>query len=420
MEMKWLECPNCHSTFDHQSYQAVCPNCLASDLFFGLEMQYDYRQVSTLTRENIVHSSRDIWRYVELLPIDSEEHIVSLGEGFTPLTKIKCFEEKGFSGVWYKQESLNPTWSHKDRFNSVAVSKAKELGYKKVTTSSTGNQGLSTAAYASRAGMESIIFFPPETPKVMVDLASHYGALSIITDWNARDMMVRHMVHKDWFPIVSLEDDSLSNPYGIEGYKTIAYEIFSDLGRAPDRVFVPVAGGNALYGIYKGFKELKELELTKNIPQIVACQAMGANALEETFNHKMNEVIIQKDAFSLATSTREKTSGKRALQAVYNSNGIVISATDIEIQQAMIQLAREGFCVEAASAIPIACLNKLVSKGDVDKEESMVCILTSSGVKSPDILADLRKPAVRIEGSTEALKYVLKNHYVKDNTISFY
>ncbi|MHB1652608.1 MAG: threonine synthase [Desulfitobacteriaceae bacterium] len=197
----------------------------------------------------------------------------------------------------------------------------------------------------------------------------------------------------------------------MEGYKTIAYEIVVDLGRAPDKVLVPVAGGNALYGIFKGFRELLELKLIDQVPKIIACQASGANILEQAYREHLTKVGIQPGAYSLATSTREETAGDNALQAIYQSNGEAVTVTDLEIQDAMRLVAKEGFCVEAASAIPVASLIKLMNENKIKKEETVVCLLTSAGSKSPDILSDLRAPAARIEASLDTLDIVLERFF---------
>jgi threonine synthase len=413
---KWLACKKCGEQYPLNAALYTCPVCEEKGSDVGLDVRYDYAQLEDGFRKNIADGKiQTMWDYRDLLPVDDEVEPVTLGEGGTPISQLLSFNRRGFSNFYYKNESINPTWSHKDRFNSVTMTKAKELGYTNTTCSSTGNHGLSAAAYSSRAGLDSVIFFPPETPKLMVDLASHYGAMAVITQWHARDTMVAHLAKKGWFSASSQKKKSLSLPYGVEGYKTIAFEIVSKLGKAPDKMLVPVAGGSAFYGIYRGFQDLVKLNIIEHVPQMIACQASGANILEQAYLDKRNEVGVQAGAYSLATSTREETVGDNALVAIYASEGKVISVTDLEIQDAMRLVAREGFCVEAASAIPVACLSKLVDQGEVREDETVVCLLTSSGAKSPDILADLRQAAVRIESSVDTLDQALERYFNNNN-----
>lgn len=401
---KWLECPCCHRKFELNSEYLICPDCSRKSEHYELNVCYDYEHATPAEKNSLRQTYRSIWGYKSFLPVADDAQPVTLGEGATPLTRFLTAEHKGYPQIWCKNESQNPTWSHKDRLNSVLATTAKAMEQGKICCSSTGNHGLSAAAYAGRSGGKSIILFPPETPKLMVDLASSYGAVSVITEWHARDPMLRHLISKGWFPFTSPKDSPTSNPYGGEGYKTIAYEIVTDLGRVPDKMLVPVAAGALICGAYKGFLELKTLGITDKIPQFVACQAKGANVLQRAFDAHSHETERMPGAFSIATSTREETVGSKALQVIYESGGSAMVATDYEIQQAMITLGKEGYCAEAASAIPFACSLQMIEKKELDPEECCVCILTSGGVKSPDILADLRAPAVRIEGSVEALE----------------
>jgi threonine synthase len=413
---KWLSCKKCGKTYTLNSALFVCSACEEKGEYIGLEVRYEYAELEAGFRKRLTEGrGRSMWVYRDLLPVEDEEDPVTLGEGATPIIPLLAFNKQGYRNVYYKNESLNPTGSHKDRFNSIMMTKARELGYQNMTCSSTGNHGLSAAAYAARAGLRSVIFFPPETPKLMVDMASHYGAMAVVTQWHARDAMVAHLSGKGWFTNTTQKRRPVSVPYGVEGYKTIAFEIVSDLGKAPDKVLVPVAGGSAFYNIYKGFRDLVAMNVIERVPEMIACQASGANVLEQAFLERQTEVGVQARAYSLATSTREESVGDFALDAIYGSGGRVVAVTDLEIQDAMRLVAREGFCVEAASAIPVACLNKLVEQGAVLEEETVVCLLTSNGAKSPDVLADLRSPAVRIEASVDTLDRALERYFYENN-----
>ena len=176
--------------------------------------------------------------------------------------------------------------------------------------------------------------------------------------------MLRHLISKGWFPFTSPKDSPTSNPYGGEGYKTIAYEIVTDLGRVPDKMLVPVAAGALICGVYKGFVELKTLGITDKIPKFVACQAKGANVLQRAFDTHSHETERLAGAFSIATSTREETVGSKALRVIYESGGSAKVATDYEIQQAMSQ---DDFASKLVSNgnVGTASEAKQVIRGDI-------------------------------------------------------
>lgn len=389
---KWLECTECGAQFDLLPMFDNCPTCKDKGDPEGgdrgaLGVRYE---LSALRRVNPWREgARQFWDYGELLPVEKESARVSMGEGNTPLVVSSTLVQKGYPFVYFKMEAANPTWSHKDRLNTVSISKAKEFGYENVTSSTTGNHGLSTAAYAARAGMRVIVLFPPEAPKTMVEMTAFFGADALVTGWHAREPMVEHLVAQGWYPAWPFLPGRLSNPYGVEGYKTIAYELFQQLGRVPDWVVTPVAAGNALYGIWKGFCELHEIGLCDQVPRMVACLPSGANAMERSYAQHLDHVVRVETPYSIATSTMEETNGVHALRAVYDSGGTVHSVDDAGIVRAIRQLAREGICAEAASAIPFAVIQDMIHTHQVGPEESVVCLLTSGGVKSSVMLSDL-------------------------------
>jgi threonine synthase len=193
-------------------------------------------------------------------------------------------------------------------------------------------------------------------------------------------------------------------PYGIEGAKTIAYELFRQCGgRAPDAVLVPCASGDTLAGIARGFAELKLLGQIERLPRLYGCQPDGAPALARTIELGLDEVVAIDHPYSVATSTRERTSGVAALRAIRASGGGAPVASDTAILEAVGQLAQEGLCVEPSSALPVACLAGLLASNQIGREELVVCLLTSAGIKWPDTLGvGLAQPEV-IPASLDAL-----------------
>ncbi len=412
MEQAWLHCRQCKADYPFGPLIFGCPHCLKKGQLSVLEMSYEYEQIcESLSVNEWLNRRGSVWGYAELLPPISEEYQLSLGEGATPLLKSRWIAPKlGLKELYLKNETVNPTWSFKDRFNAVSVSVAASFGYKRAATTSTGNHGASAAAYAALAGMECIVFCPPETSRIMTAQIQAYGAYAFISEWNGRGKLLEYLVrHEGWFPVSSLMPNPVNNPFGVEGYKTLAYEITSQLGRMPDRMLHPCAAGNSLFAAWKGFNELQRMGMKGTLPQMIACQPAGANSLEQSFRQNLQEVVWLDNPHSIATSTREPTSSPQCLWALYESAGEVVSVSDEEILEAMRWLGREGICAESASAIPVASLVKLVEEGKVRKDDTLVCIITSTGIKWPeDLLRQVEKEPVTIEPDIEALQRFLQ------------
>jgi threonine synthase len=376
-------------------------------------VEYDYDRIGAgLDDQFWVERGRSIWQYAALLPTGVEGAELSLGEGNTPLIPARSIGARiGLERLYFKNESVNPTWSHKDRCHAVSIAIARALGYRRVVTSSTGNHGASAAAYACRAGLEALVLCPPETSPALVHLIQGYGARVIVTEWDAREEFGRWLVADDgWYPATTMDPEFSfhPNPFGAEGYKTIAYELVRDLGAVPDRVFVPCAGGDTLYGIWKGFEEQRRLGLIDRLPRMYGCQPAGANALELTLQHGGDASVVLDHPSSIATSVRERSVGLHAVEVVRASRGGAPTATDEEILEAMRWLGTEGFVVEPASALPLACVAALAQTGDLDPAEVVVCLLTAAGIKWPDVLAQLARRPAYVEPTVEALRGFLE------------
>jgi threonine synthase len=199
-----------------------------------------------------------------------------------------------------------------------------------------------------------------------------YGAHAIISEWNGRGKLLEYLVrHGGWFPVSSLMPNPVNNPFGAAGYKTLAYEITSQLGRMPDRMLHPCVAGNSLFAAWKGFNELQKMGMKGSLPQMIACQPAGANSLEQSFRQNLQQVVWLDNPHSIAISTREPTSSPQCLWALYESHGDVVSVSDEEILEAMCWFGREGICAESASSTPVASLAKLVDQGKVQKDDTI-------------------------------------------------
>ena len=259
----------------------------------------------------------------------------------------------GLPRLYAKDESQNPTWSYKDRLCSLAVTHALATGARVITISSTGNHGASTAAYAARAGLACVIFTLASVPDTMKTLMQAYGAAVVACPTSeSRWTLMRESVERlGWYPTSGFVLPPIgSNPYGIEGYKTLAYEVAEELGwQAPDRIVVPSAYSDGLFGIWKGMTELQALGWIKHLPRMVAAEPFGplAYALERALEAPEAVEGGQSVAFSIAS----RYGTYQGLTALRDSRGAGVRITDEGVFEAQRALAREeGIFVEPSSA----------------------------------------------------------------------
>ncbi|MEM2897367.1 MAG: threonine synthase [Candidatus Bathyarchaeia archaeon] len=381
-----MECIECKSTYGSNEVVYRCRKC--GDL---LEIKYDYSELRKLI-DLRKWKEREffVWRYKEVLPIKDESSIVSISEGGTNLYSCEKIQKNLNSGpIFIKNEGENPTGSFKDRGMSVGVSKALELGMKAVVCASTGNTSASLAAYAARAGIKCFVLIP--SGKIALGKLAQaiaYGAKVIQIKGNF-DLALREVIKiSELKPSVYLLNSI--NPYRIEGQKTLAYEIWEQLDYAPpDRVIVPVGNAGNISAIWKGFTELKDLNLIDNLPKMLGIQAEGASPIAEAFKQNKDEITPLSNPETVATAIRigSPLSWKKALRAVRESNGLMETVTDQEILEAQKLIARlEGIFVEPASASSIAGFKKLLKLGKIKRNERVVCVTTGHGLKDPDVI----------------------------------
>jgi threonine synthase len=290
--------------------------------------------------------------------------------------------------VFLKNETANPTWCSKDRGNAVTASVGRMLEVGGVVAVTTGNHGASVAAYCGHASLSSVILMNPQSDIVHRAMVVCYGGVAVITArW---EPYLRHLAHEfGWFPATSMGYAVAPNPFGVEAYKTIAFELFEDLDGVPDAVLVPVASGDLLYGIYKGFRELQALGLTRVVPRLIGCQASGAAALAAAFRSGRDDIPVLEHPETIATSIADATSDRHALEALRASGGDVVTVTDEEILAAQRYLSAHGLLVELASAAAAAAASEAARTGILRAGDRVVCVLTGAGTKwSAQLLAN--------------------------------
>lgn len=333
------------------------------------------------------NQGKGIWAYAPMLPVETK-NIVSMGEGFTPLTKaINLAELCNIKGLYVKNEGMNPTGTFKDRCQSVAITKAIQSDVKGVIIGSAGNAGAAAAAYAAKAKLPCFVFLPAHTPKERLVQTLQYGAKVIKIEGSVNDCIDTIAFVKDEFKLENVSTANCMNPYQGSGCKTISYEIAYQIGfKAPDWIICPIGGGGLLSGISCGFKEMYNLGIIDKIPRMVGIQADGCAAVATAFRKNLPpDGIVRFDGYqTLAVSIADPypLDGEFALKAIYDTNGYSDSVSDKEILKAQKELSeQEGVFGEPASSVTIAALHKLLGQGIINQQETVVCIISGNGLK---------------------------------------
>jgi len=394
--MYTLKCIECGKEWDDQQYICSCGGLLEVKLNLD-EINIDFK----LDGEGL-----RVWKYKSLLPIKIEP--ISLNEGGTPLYKANNLgKELGIRNIYIKHEGLNPSGSFKDRGMTVGVTKAIELKKTAVACASTGNTSASMAMYAAKAGLKAYVLLPAGKVALgKVAQAIMHGAkvIGIKGNFDQALMIIRKIaLLKNLYLLNSV------NPFRLEGQKTIAYEIVDEIG-VPDIVVVPVGNAGNISAIFKGFKEFFKLGLINSVPRMVGIQAEGANPIYKAFIKGLSKIEAIKSPETLATAIRigNPVNAKKALNAIYESKGLAECVSDDEIIYAQKFLAsKEGIGVEPASAASIAGLKKLVEKGKIDFDETVVCITTGHLLKDPETVVNVCGKPICVKASIDAVLGVL-------------
>lgn len=406
-----LVCVRCAARHPIDHYAEDCPACRAKGAPANLTVAYDQQPGHGLQRNTPSGSARSMWRWDGFLHAAAEE-AVTLAEGNTPLLPAPAL---GLGDVWIKDESRNPTWSFKDRLASGALTMAKRFGAKVIASSSSGNAGAAAAAYAAKAGIPCIVFTFVGSAGPLVLQMRAYGAMVVMVAdkadrWRLQSLGVREL---GWYPTSPFFGPVVgSNPYGMEGYKTIAFEIAEAFDwQPPDWCVLPVCYGDALYGMWKGFEELKALGWTDRTPRFVAAEVSGSLSAALSSGDPMPPEVAR-NAPSIATSIGAAQATVQALDVLRRSNGAAVTVGDDEMRRWAVTLAaKEGIWPEASSAAPFAAIEKLQANGTIKTNERCVALLTASGLKDPGpIESSLPEPPL-VTGGLSDLLAALENAY---------
>ena len=377
-----LICKECKSSYPLEA-RYVCEQC-----FGPLEVSYAAREgvdVAELKRR-IQAGPHSLWRYSDFLPVQAPRDGV-LPAGFTPLLKVDRLAERlGLGEVWIKNDAANPTHSFKDRVVSVALARARELGYETVACASTGNLANAVAAHAAAAGLESYVFVPWDLEEQKILATGIYGTNLVSVRGNYDDvnrLCTELSAEHDW-AFVNIN----FRPYYSQGSKTLAFETAEQLGfTLPDRVVCPVASGSLFTKIARGFEEWLEIGLLSGtLPTFNGAQAAGCSPVATAFEAGRDFCQpVKPETIAKSLAIGNPADGPYALDLARRTGGSVVSVSDHEIRQAIKLLAETtGIFTEAAGGVTIAVLTKLAQAGQIDPGERVVAYITGEGLKTLD------------------------------------
>jgi threonine synthase len=390
-----LRCRECRSEYPLEALY-VCDRC-----FGPLEVAYDHSRLGNDVdglRRRIQAGPQNIWRYADFLPVldgppGPSGRLASrtgLPAGCTPLIKADRLAQRlGLREVWVKNDAANPTHSFKDRVVSVAVTRARELGFKTIACASTGNLANSVAAHGAALGLESYVFIPADLEEQKILATGIYGTKLVAVKGNYDDvnrLCTELSAERDWaFVNVNLR------PYYAEGSKTLAYEIAEQLGfELPDRCVVPIASGSLFTKVAKGFSEWRDLGLIMDpshpLPRMNGAQADGCSPVASAFaaGHDVCKPV-KPNTIAKSLAIGNPADGPYAIEEARRSGGGVDSVSDQEIRDGIALLAQTtGIFTETAGGVTTAVLAKLAARGDIDPDERVVLVITGEGLKTLD------------------------------------
>ncbi|MFP4589449.1 MAG: threonine synthase [Candidatus Acetothermia bacterium] len=398
MSDKLLKCSRCGRKYPLGQY-----SCERGDGI--LEVIRDYSQFSSLEDMKTTEEP-GIWKYSPVLP--SPETKITFYEGGTPLVPSSFLGEDLGLDLFLKDEGRNPTGAFKDRAAAVMLSMELEMGHEQCTTASSGNAAGALALYSALSEIDCFVFmFKPSREKLYHTLS--YGATVFTVD-TEKEEVVHHLTDEaaEEFDWNMLTTTAAANPFVIEGYKTIAYEIYEQ-GGVPDSVFAPVGSGTMLLGIWKGFRELSAAGLIDDLPRLVAVQPQGCNPIVRAYERGEEEVqpIDRADTIATALALEDPgINGDEVLRSIRETNGAAIAVEENQVKNLLPTLTREeGVFAELSGAVGLSGVLKARQRGMLDEDEKVVAVISGSGFKDMDTVADQAGKPVEIPPEIEEVQH---------------
>ena len=410
-KMKALVCRECGKEYPTKAIH-VCEMC-----FGPLEVKYNYDEIKkVISRKKIADGPQSMWRYIDLLPVEGTS-LVGPHAGLTPLVRAKNLGAfLGLDELYIKNDTVNhPTLSFKDRVVSVALTRARELGFETVACASTGNLANSVAAHAAASGMQCYVFIPAdlEAAKVLGNLIYKPNVVEVEGNYDDVNRLCSEIAAEHGWAFVNIN----IRPYYAEGSKTLAYETVEQLGwSTPDQVVIPMASGSLLTKIWKGLNELRALGLVDAVrTKINGAQAEGCSPIATAFKEGRDFFKpVKPKTIAKSLAIGNPADGYYALKATAESKGAMDAVSDEEVVEGIKLLAQtEGIFAETAGGVTIAVLRKLVKQGMTKKTDVTVAYITGNGLKTQEAVVDAVGRPVRILPSLVSFQ---KNFKVDKNS----
>ncbi len=404
-----LRCRSCSREYPVEPLN-VCDFC-----FGPLEVVYDYDAIArVISRERIVTGPLTMWRYEDLLPVDAEG-AVDINAGFTPLLRCRNLGKLlGLENLYIKNDSVNPSYSFKDRVVAVASTKALEFGFDTLACASTGNLACSVAAHAARAGMKACVFIPADLEQGKVVGAAIYKPMMVAVKGSYDDVNRLCSEVADNYPWAFVNINI--RPYYTEGSKTLGYEVAEQLGwLAPDHAVIPAASGAMFTKIWKGFHEFSSLGLIGKVgTKMHLTQAEGCSPIVEAYNANTLHVRpVRPNTIAKSLAIGNPADGIYALKTIQESGGSATAVAEEEIAEGMQILAEtEGIFAETAGGVVVSGLRSLVKQGRIKSQDLTVAYITGNGLKTLEAVSHLVDPVVtlpNLEAFEEAMRAKTNN-----------
>ena len=401
-----LKCKECGAEYELKAMH-VCEFC-----FGPLEVAYDYNALRrTVTRESIQAGPHSIWRYRSFLPVATDNPI-DVGTGMTPLVRANRLARRlGLKELYIKNDAVNmPTLSFKDRVVSVALTRARELGFSTVSCASTGNLANSTAAIAAHAGLDCCVFIPSdlEAGKVLGTLIYSPTVMSVHGNYDQVNRLCSEVANTYGWGFVNIN----LRPYYSEGSKTLGYEVAEQLGwKLPDHIVAPLASGSLFTKIYKGFQEFIQVGLVEDKHvRFSGAQAEGCSPIASAYREGRDFIKpVKPSTIAKSIAIGNPADGVYALDVARKTNGNIESVNDAEIVEGIKLLAEtEGIFTETAGGTTIAVLKKLVEAGKIDPDESTVAYITGNGLKTQEAVQGYVGEPLTIEPKLDSFERALE------------
>ncbi|BAY18492.1 threonine synthase [Nostoc sp. HK-01] len=407
-----LKCKECGAEYELKASH-VCEFC-----FGPLEVKYNYDNIRlSVSREKIQAGPNSIWRYREFLPV-ATDNVIDVGTGMTPLVRSQRLARRlGLNKLYIKNDAVNmPTLSFKDRVVSVALSRARELGFTTVSCASTGNLANSTAAIAAHAGLDCCVFIPSdlEAGKVLGSLIYSPTLMAVKGNYDQVNRLCSEVANTHGWGFVNIN----LRPYYSEGSKTLGFEVAEQLGwELPDHIVAPLASGSLFTKIYKGFKEFVEVGLVegKNV-RFSGAQAEGCSPIAQAFREDRDFIKpVKPNTIAKSIAIGNPADGVYAVEIAKKTGGNIESVTDAEIIEGIKLLAEtEGIFTETAGGTTVAVLKKLVEAGKIDPDETTVVYITGNGLKTQEAVQGYVGEPLTIDAKLDSFERALERSRTLD------